>query len=73
MSKRTVHGPQLLTFISKIEKNLDNFNFYDSGSSKEEKMAYIRYQRELFDIAERVLEGSLYFVGTSQEVREVKS
>ncbi len=73
MSKRTVHGPQLLTFISKIEKNLDNFNFYDPDSSKEDKMAYIRYQRELFDIAERVLAGSLYFVGTSQEVREVKS
>ena len=54
MSKRTVHGPQLLTFISKIEKNLEDFNFYDANSSKEDKMAYIRYQRELFDIAERV-------------------
>ncbi|MBB00476.1 MAG: hypothetical protein CMN34_06055 [Saprospirales bacterium] len=73
MSKRTVHGPQLLTFISKIEKNLEDFNFYDANSSKEDKMAYIRYQRELFDIAERVLAGSLYFVGTSQEIRETKS
>ena len=52
MSKRTVHGPQLLTFISKIEKNLEDFNFYDANSSKEDKMEYIRYHRELFDIAD---------------------
>jgi hypothetical protein len=70
MSKRTIHGAQLLTFISKIEKNLENFNFYNPDSSKEEKKDYIKYQREMFDVAERVLDGSLYFVGTSQELRE---
>lgn len=73
MANRTIHNEQLLGFIKKIEQNLVNFNFYDPNSTRDDKIKYIRYQRELFDVAGRVLDGSIYFVGTTQELREEKT
>lgn len=73
MANRTIHNEQLLGFIKKIEQNLVNFNFYDPNSTRDDKINYIRYQRELFDVAGRVLDGSIYFVGTTQELREEKT
>ena len=66
---RTIHPTQIVAWIQKIEKNLDNFNFDDKSASKEEKLEYIRYQRHLFEIIKMALSGKVYFVGTAQDIR----
>ena len=38
---RTIHPTQIVAWIQKIEKNLDNFNFDNKSASKEEKLEYI--------------------------------
>ena len=38
---KNVHPTQVISWITKIEKNLEKFDLYDEDTSKEEKLKFI--------------------------------
>ena len=61
---KNVHPTQVISWITKIEKNLEKFDLYDEDTSKEEKSS-------MLGVLEKVIEGRLYFVGTAQDIKNM--
>ena len=68
---KNIHPTQVISWITKIEKNLEKFDLYDEDTSKEEKLKYIRHQSSMLGVLEKVIEGRLYFVGTAQDIKNM--
>jgi len=67
-NRRTIHATQLIAWLQKLEKNIENFDLYDEAPNVE-KLGFLRYQFKLFDIINQALEGKVFFVGTAQDIR----
>lgn len=67
-NRHTIHATQLIAWLQKLEKNIENIDLYDA-TPKEELIGYLRYQHKLFDIINQALEGKVFFVGTAQDIR----
>lgn len=68
MRNNTIHATQIIAWLQKLEKNISNFDINDE-TSKEDKLSFLRHQHKMFEMINLALNGQVYFVGTSQDIR----